>query len=150
MLTQGEPSSSYDETIKQWVKVYPSIQLYIYRYGDYFGFIREEYDHYFHFYQMCYSVDDNIHAFMARYRSSADYRPISLELFYSIFDDTADFKMHQDEVIPRLMKRLRHIRLNNDYVSDEENDFFHWLGFDKFYPSRHIVISKNGFLPIYL
>lgn len=94
---------------------------------------------------------NNVHDFMIHLFSGhkADYQEINVDIFLTIFDNLSELYFTYDQLIPNLISRFRHIRLNNKYVSDQEQSFFTWLGFSEFYPSRHISIDKKGYLPVY-
>lgn len=131
--------------------MHDEIKLYMYRLDEkYIYFIRQEYDNYFYIgISGSPIVEENIHSFMARRIPNAKYIEVTLPMFQNVFDNLEQFMIPVESILQKLIKYLRDTRIKNEYVSDEENKLFSWLGFNEFYPSRHIVIDKNGYLPIY-
>lgn len=153
MLANIEPTSyHYDQTTQQWIETYPSIKIYAYWNQDKcLRFVREDNNYYYTITKgFIPVVYDNIQHFASKMNiNTKDLHEVSIELFIKLFGENSDSSIVFEEYLPELLIRLRHIWINNQYLSDEDNDFLKWLGFNQFYPSRHIVISRNGFLPIY-
>lgn len=126
---------------------------YLYAYcidKNYLGFVLEEYNNYFYIgIPGGPIVDENIHAFMGRFAPNSPYRNIDKSIFTAVFNHLEHFIVDMNSIVSTCIKYLRDTRLKNEYVSDEENSFFQWLGFNEFYPSRHIKITRSGYLPIY-
>lgn len=135
---------------KDFILTMPDFKLYFYRFEyKMLGVIVQEYDNYFHFSGIGFpKVFENIETFMTRINVNS-YHEIPISTYQNIFENLKDSWFYkEDDLIPFLIKYLRDIRIKNEYISDEENNFLNWLGFDKFYPSRHIVIDKIGYIPI--
>lgn len=75
------------------------------------------------------------------------YIPIDNQTFEEIGPRLGSWIFSFDVILPVLIPHLRAIRIRNDYVDDEAQKFFANLGFSEFFPSRHILMTKEGRLP---